>query len=65
MGTKLVFESTQEGVSYSELSCFATGDNELYMEITSENDYPQWITLDRETAIKLVKKLKTEISKLT
>jgi hypothetical protein len=35
------------------------------MEITSENDYPQWITLDRETAIKLVKKLKTEISKLT
>lgn len=59
---KLVFH---EKASEKELQCYATEFNEIYIEILNneiEHEYnSQSISLDRSTAIRLVRELKKQI----
>ena len=58
---RLVFTGTQRSeTNQNELEVFATNHNEILL-IIDDRDY---ICLDRLTAIKLVKTLKSEISKI-
>ena len=57
---KTVFLGTERsGTSETELEVFGNTENELFICIDSE-----FICLDRQTAIKLVKVMKSEISKI-
>ena len=59
--TKIVFCSEDE--SNSELQAYINNNGKIYIEIIMDNQLiPNWITLNRLTAIKLVKHLKREIS---
>jgi hypothetical protein len=62
--TKTIFCSADVGET--EMQCYANADNQIFIDISSgESPYEfQYICLDRPTAIKLVKHLKNEISKL-
>ena len=46
-----------------ELNCYCNYNNEIYINITNplDKDLPAFISLDKETAIKLVKHLKQQI----
>ena len=58
---RLVFTGTQRSeTNQNELEVFATNHNEIIL-IIDDRDY---ICLDKLTAIKLVKTLKSEISKI-
>jgi hypothetical protein len=64
---KIIFESYDSSDFHNtELQCFATTSNDVYIEIkdvSCEHDYNvQYIRLDRETAIKLHRELKKQIS---
>lgn len=62
--TKLIFYGCCESTFDSELECFATNKNEIIVSIEM-NDYPpSFITLDKSTAIKFAKTLRTEINKI-
>ena len=64
MATKIIFQgSTRTGVD-SELQCHANTWDEIFIQIQMKDHPDSWITLDRETAIKLSKVLKSEISKI-
>lgn len=58
--------NNQGGLSDFELICYANLHNEIYISISSGPlpEDSQFICLDRLTAIKLVKHLKLQISKL-
>ena len=64
MGTKVVFEGSESSEWNSKLLCYANINNEVYIEIQHEEFDTMFICLDKQTAIKLSKVLKTEISKL-
>lgn len=60
---RLVFNGTQRSETQdSELEIFANNKNEIFISI--EDNYPQHICLDRDTAIRLVKELKRQIGLL-
>lgn len=62
---KLVFTGTENSETDStELEVFANRNNELFIGITEHYAPCIHICLNRETAIKLSKVLKSEISKL-
>ena len=61
--TKLVFVSTPSSTYESELQCFCTEDNDIHIQI--DGDGFEFILLDKETAVKLTRTLKSEISKMT
>ena len=47
------------------LEVFCNNDNQIYIDISMpELETPNWITLNKATAVQLVKKLKLEISKI-
>ena len=49
-----------------KLTTYANDSDEIYIQIDmGYNEIPDWICLDRETAIKLTRVLKAEISKLS
>lgn len=66
---KIVFSGTDKSNTENHsLTTFANTNNEIYIEILIpeyEDIIIPFITLDKQTAIKLVKVLKSEISKLT
>lgn len=62
--TKLIFYGTEESESDShELICFVNHKNQIFISIDMEN-YPSFICLDKSTAIKFAKTLRTEINKM-
>jgi hypothetical protein len=69
MAVELKFTSTQRSELQTELIAHCNQNNEIYIEIkepderTHDWDY-QFICLDKETAIKLAKELRKQISML-
>jgi hypothetical protein len=48
-----------------KLECFKNDNNSIFISIDMHfNQVPDWITLDKATAIKLSRVLKSEISKI-
>ena len=64
--TKLIFLGSKESKTTGhKLELFANDKNNIYIFISVEGaEYESFICLNKETAIKLSKTLKTEISKL-
>jgi len=61
----ITFYGTSESGYQSNLVCFKNNDNEIYIKISDiNNDEFEFITLDKSTAIKLAKTLRTEINKM-
>ena len=60
---KLSFYGT-ENTEDTFLECFYNTNNEIYICIEENDRPPSHITLDKSTAIKLSKTLRTEISKM-
>jgi len=59
---RTVFYGSQlSGEELTELKCFVDADNEISISIENQSCPPQYIWLDKETAIKLVKHLKQQI----
>jgi hypothetical protein len=64
---KLIFQSSHDSVSEDELSCFVNSSGFILVCVNSRGEYPEQgrsIELDRSTAIKLSKVLRTCISEL-
>jgi hypothetical protein len=61
--TKLLFCDSNIESSVT-LEVFANNNNELTFLVEQTQERPAVLTLDKQTAIKLVKTLKTEISKI-
>ena len=67
----LVFNSSEKGELETKLECYLNSSNEVLIKIyigygDDHNPYNmQYITLDKSTAIKLVKVLRTEISQIS
>ena len=66
---KTVFLGTENSsTDHCELQCYVNEFNQIYIEIKDVNlDDPynvQWICLDKSTAIKFAKTLRTEINKI-
>lgn len=62
--TKLLFYNSERLNDNVALECHSNVHNEIYINIQNGDEF-QYMCLDRETAIKLSKTLRTEISKLT
>lgn len=61
---KLIFNGDGD-TSEHELQCFLNTHNEIFLDIDMCNGFPaSFITLDKSTAIKLAKTLRTEINKI-
>lgn len=61
---KIIFYGTK-GSEKTELECFYNTNNKIFIQIDmGYNNIPDWITLDKDTAIKLSRVLKSEISKI-
>lgn len=61
--TRLIFYGT-DSKQESQLQLFCNTKKEIFIQIETDGFVPQYICLDRETAIKLSKTLKAEISKI-
>ena len=63
---KTIFFGTKESdTDRNEITCVATKLGEIYIEIKNGDDYPiRFINLDKATAIKFAKTLRTNINKL-
>ena len=62
---KLVFYGSENSGSESnELYTYVNNQNQIFIEIKGANEYPDFICLDRATAIKFVRTMKAEISKI-
>lgn len=62
MATKIIFEDVKDS---TVLECFASIDGTIFISIESDTLNTSIIELDRQTAIKLSKVLKSEISKIS
>jgi len=63
--TKLIFYGTDNSNSKDhELECYCNIDQDIYISIDTGDIPPSWICLDKPTAIKLVKNLKSEINNI-
>ena len=68
MSVQLKFTSTERSQLETELIAYCNQDNEIFIQITDTNcsyylDSP-YICLDKQTAIKLAKELRRQISML-
>ena len=62
--TKLIFYGTEDSETDShELICYANNRNQIFIKIDMEN-WASFIRLDKSTAIKFAKTLRTEINKM-
>jgi hypothetical protein len=60
---KITFFGTERSDTNDvELECFLNYNNEIFISIN--DNYPQFICLDKSTAIKLAKTLRTEINRM-
>jgi hypothetical protein len=63
---KVTFISSERSENEQELECYANQFNEIYLEISHEEDLDhekRYVCLDVSTAIKFSKTLRTEINK--
>ncbi len=60
---KIKFYGTNETDS-TTLEAFCFNEKEIFIEIDDPHSGNTWITLNKATAVQLVKKLKLEISKI-
>lgn len=61
--TKLIFFGSKKSeTDQHELKCYASKNNEIYLNISAPNYPDMFICLDRSTAIKLHRELKKQIS---
>lgn len=59
---KITFKGTEKSeTSEHELVAFANTNNEIYICLEMDNNYPSFICLDKQTAVRLVRELKKEI----
>ena len=66
--TRFLFLSSERDDRDAQLECFRNDFDEIFISIEDPNQdilYSNFICLDKETAIKLVKVLKTEINKIS
>lgn len=62
---KVIFQGTERSkTNTTELEVYATINNEISIVIESEGNYPSLISLDKATAVRLVRELKKEIGNL-
>jgi len=62
---KLIFYGKEgDYTTDHELECFCNAHGEIYLSIDTGDIPPSWICLDKPTAIKFVKTLKSEINKM-
>tara|TARA_R110000764_G_scaffold72464_2_gene148605 strand:+ start:3694 stop:3894 length:201 start_codon:yes stop_codon:yes gene_type:complete len=62
---KLLFYGTESSQSEdTKLQCYVNDQDEIFIDIDDGSSYPQWLCLDKSTAIKLAKTLRTEINKI-
>jgi len=65
---KLIFSGTEKSETENhELVCYLNQQNEIYINININSDdiyYQGFICLDKSTAIKFAKTLRTEINKM-
>ena len=60
---KLFFCASEKSNYDSEIECFANNDNDIFIRITNtENLEYEFISLDKETAIKFSRELRKQIS---
>lgn len=64
MGVKLVFQSSEKSEVDTEMVCHYNDNNEIYICLENQHDTFQFICLDKSTAIKFSKVLRTEIAKI-
>ena len=61
---KIIFLVTENSENH-QLECYYNDNDEIFISIDiGYNEITDWITLDKATAIKLVRVLKAEISKI-
>lgn len=61
----LTFGGTEKSETEKhKLRCFWNTNNEIYIEIDMDYDIPSFICLDKSTAIKFAKTIRTEINKM-
>lgn len=61
---KIIFLGTENSENH-QLECYHNDNDEIFISIDmGYNEITDWITLDKATAIKLVRVLKAEISKI-
>lgn len=62
---KLIFYGTEESkTSEHQIECHLNFRNEIFIEVTSDDGDIQFICLDKSTAIKFAKTIRTEINKI-
>lgn len=62
---ELNFLTSEIGDYQTKLKCYLNDSNKIFIQISNINDNEwEWITLDKSTAIKLAKTLRTEINKM-
>ena len=62
---KVVFYgSVKSNTSEHSLNCYANASDEIFISIDMDNDFPfaSFISIDKETAIKLSRELRKQIS---
>ena len=64
--TKIIFLPTESSGCDTELVCYHNTNNEIFIAIDGPDDYiGAFIALDKPTAIKFAKTLRTEINELS
>lgn len=62
---KITFLGTEQSKTHdSELQVYVNTLNEIFIQIERDDEYPAFICLDKSTAIKFSKALRTQISLL-
>lgn len=62
---RLIFQGTEEShTDRTDLQCYVNTVNEIFIEIHELDERPSHICLDKSTAIRLAKTLRTEINKI-
>lgn len=60
---KLIFNGTTKShTNNTELRCYSTSGDEIYISIESDTEVGEFLFLDKSTAIKFHKELKKQIS---
>ena len=61
----ILFSGTEESKTRSHvIECFASERNEIYINIDMDNSMFSFISLDKQTAIRLAKELRRQIALL-
>lgn len=62
---KLIFQGTERSKSEDhDLQCYLNGENEIFICIDMDGMLRSYICLDKSTAIKLAKTIRTEINQM-